>query len=615
MYNSFKHKISSEDNKTFHIFVQIPMELGWIENVRAIFNNICKCKLKYTSKDDHYANFEGDVSLQTTAICHYYFLFTANGKNWTVTKAGITDNKSASNNENWWKLAVNFRTPEWSKNAVMFHIFVDRFAQDKSFSIKNVEKIPYRTIHTNWDEKPTIGANSEREWNTDFYGGTLKGIEEKLDYIQSLGTSIIYLSPISKSQSNHRYDTGDYEIVDPYLGKNEDLKSLCEQAHKRGMYVIVDAVFNHTGNDSKYFNQYGTYPNLGAFQSDKSPYCKFYKKDCNNQFCYWWGMKNLPECDGNSQEWKNYILGEGGIIDLWFSLGIDGLRLDVADELTDEFIMGIRKAVHRNKKDGLILGEVWENPMRMNRGYISSGLAMDTVMNYQIVDALIRYYKYCDVNKLQSTIKMILSEYPDESISCLMNFTSTHDISRIVNILGCDCFNRYSQWGWNLINESLEWAKNFKMSKEEYEKGKQILKSYICVLAFLPGTFSVFYGDEIGLEGIGNLLNRKPYPWKNKDEELLELFKKIGNLKKGNDFLKTAQLNIIQIDPAKIIYERTTEEEEILVVASRVNQRTEINLPEKYHNFEIIFNLEDCDKEYLAPYGAIILKKGSLDTS
>ena len=163
------------------------------------------------------------------------------------------------------------------------------------------------------------------------------------------------------SQSNHRYDIADYEKVDPYLGSNEDLKDLCVKAHKNGIKIILDGVFNHTGNDSKYFNEYGNYNSVGAYQSKNSEYYDWYRKNENGDFEYWWGFNNLPECDCYNQGWQNFIYGKNGIIDKWFKSGIDGLRLDVADELTDNFIENIRIAVKRNKKDGFIIGEVWEN--------------------------------------------------------------------------------------------------------------------------------------------------------------------------------------------------------------------------------------------------------------
>ena len=605
-YNSFFKDIIPIGNGNFKVSVRIPKHYGWIENVTIVLKDICHYRLEFAYEDEEYAYFEKDIHIETTAICHYYFSFSANGRNYIANRSGITDNLASTTINDCWKLTVNFKTPDWAKNGVMFHVFVDRFAKSEDTTI---DEMPNRIIHYNWDEDPIVGPSFNGQWNIDFFGGNLKGIEEKLDYIKSLGTTILYLSPIVRSQSNHRYDMADYEQVDPYLGNNEDLRSLCEQAHKRGIYVVLDAVFNHTGNDSKYFNQYGTYDTLGAFQSTQSPYYPFYRKTMNGDFDYWWGMRNLPVCDGNSEIWKKYILGENGIIDQWFSLGIDGLRLDVADELTDEFIMGIRQAVHRNKPDGLIIGEVWKNPMRMNRNYLSSGLAMDSVMNYQLVDALIRYYKYCDIDKLKYVINMITTEYPDETINSLMNFSSTHDISRIIDILGCDCFNRYSEWSWNLQDSSIEFSKNHKMTDEEYSLGKKMLGSYICTIAFMPGILSVFYGDEIGLEGIGNLLNRRTYPWGNEDKELLEVFKKIGNLKKENTFLKTAKLNIIEVDESKIMYERYDSEESILVVANRKGENISISLPDKYRESEVLFKIDDCDKEHLSPFGAIVLKK------
>ena len=609
MNKNFFKEVIPKGNGIFSVSLRLPMSYGWLENVRIFFSQSNQFRLDFAWKDDVYACFESDIFLETTAVCHYAFAFMADGKNYVATKDGISDNIANVTEKNSWKLSVNFNTPYWAKNGVMYHIFVDRFARDNSSTL---EVLPNRTIHYNWNEDPVLGPDYKGRWNIDFFGGNLKGIEKKLDYLKSLGVTIIYLSPIVHSQSNHRYDASDYENVDPYLGSNEDLKNLCDIAHTKGMFVILDAVFNHTGNDSKYFNEYGNFDTLGAFQSKESPFYSFYRKTWDNSFDYWWGFKNLPVCDGTSETWKNYILGEGGIIDKWFSLGIDGLRLDVADELTDDFIMGIRQAVHRNKPDGFILGEVWKNPMRMNRGYISSGKAMDSVMNYPLVDSLIRYYKYCDIRSLTSTLDMIFSEYPDETIHTLMNFTSTHDISRIIDVLSLNCFNRYGEWGWNLQNSDLDWIRNYKMSEEDYVLGKKILMSYSGVLAYMPGIFSIFYGDEVGLEGLGNLLNRRPFPWGKEDFELLEFFKQICNIKRDNDFLKTADFRLVKIDDSKIMYERYDKDNSILVVASRANFGVNVDLPHEYSDFDIIFNLENCNKEFLAPYGIIVLKNQKL---
>lgn len=492
----------------------------------------------------------------------------------------------------------------------MYHIFVDRY---KRGSKELPEVMPCRKLHKSWNELPTIGMDEDGLWNVDFYGGDLQGIEKTLGYIQKLGVNIIYLSPIVRSQSNHRYDTADYFEVDPYAGTKEALKSLCDSAHKRGMKVILDAVFNHTGNDSKYFNEFGTYDTLGAYQSEQSEYYDFYKKhweDGRMKFEYWWGMENLPECDGNSDKWKNYILGEGGVIDYWFTLGIDGLRLDVADELTDEFIEGIRVAAKRNKPDAFIIGEVWKNPMRMNRGYIESGKGMDTVMNYQIVDALIRYFKYSDVRKLNNVLEEIFIEYPDDTIYSLMNFTSTHDISRAIEIFAChSAFNKFSEWAWNLQDEGLDWVKSHTIVSNQYKFGKNILKTYMYALAFFPGTFSIFYGDEVGLEGAGNLANRASYPWGKRDKDLLKFFRKMLKVRKSEEFLKRASFRTLKLDSEQFIFERFDENDSVLVALSRTHMKTTLKLPEEYANSKILLQKKSCTKTSLEPFGAIVLKK------
>ena len=596
----------------FKITIKIPLSYGWIDRVKVSFYTIwekTEFQLQHKQNKEGYAIFETEVVLETQAVYYYHYSFEANGVFRYYKRKNLTGDTSLTKEE-CWKMSVGFKVPKWAEGAIMYHIFVDRYRKGKNTYMK---EMPNRTIHKNWHEKPIIGPDEKGNWNIDFFGGNLKGIEETLDYIKSLGVSIIYLSPIVKSQSNHRYDSADYEEVDPYVGTNEQLKQLCNSAHRKGIKVILDAVFNHTGNDSKYFNQYGTYDTIGAYQSEQSPYYEFYKKIQNQNekgFSFWWGMKNLPECDSRSSKWKKYITGEGGIIDQWMSLGIDGLRLDVADELTDDFIEEIKKAVEKNKQDGFILGEVWKNPMRMFRTYISSGRGMHSVMNYLLIDALIRYYKYSDENKLKTTINEILTEYPKGTINTLMNFTSTHDISRIVEILGSDNFQRNDEWAWNLLNSDYNWIREHKLSSYEYKNGKKIFKSYFFALTFLPGILSIFYGDEVGLQGIGNLANRAPYPWEKRDKELLNFIRKTTKARIENEFLRTAELNIVKIDSEKFVFERYNENEKILIFVSRTHHYIEIDIPKEYTHSKIIAKVNGYDdKKKLSPYGGIAIKK------
>ena len=603
--------IENKDFNQYYVELRIPMELGFIDSVKFLVENQNSrnaFQLKHVENEDGFAIFKGNVPLKNNALYHYYFSFEANGKFIYFKNKGRENTHEISQDE-MWKLSVNFQVPDWAKGKIMYHIFVDRFyrgSNDELTPMKN------RDIHQSWDEDIVIGPNDKGLWNVDFYGGDIEGIIEKLDYISSLGVSILYLSPIVWSQSNHRYDTSDYEKVDPYAGSNEDLKRLCIEAHKRGMHVILDAVFNHTGNDSKYFNQYGNFDELGAYQSRDSKYYPFYRKYIDNDktyFDYWWGMTNLPVCDGNSKIWQEYIYGEGGVIDKWFQFGIDGLRLDVADELSDEFIEGIACAVKRNKEDGFILGEVWKNPMRMNRGYIESTKGMHSVMNYPLADALIRYYKYNDKYKLKEILREMNTEYPDETIESLMNFTSTHDITRAINIFSTKEFQYHGEWAWNLNNDDRLWQKSYQISQEDYIRGKEIYKSYLYALTFLPGNLSIFYGDEVGLQGMGNLANRRVYPWGKEDLELLEFFQKIGKIRKNHEFLEKASLDILDINDQFMQFIRSGKDEEALITVSRTKNNSNYSIPSSYKDSTLLYPLGDSNEEKIGPYGGVVLKK------
>ena len=607
------HKIlkmrSSEKGALFKVAIKIPFSLGWIERVNFYIQSNNQKNiylLKHTKNKDGYAYFEEFLEIETCALYHYHFSFIASGVFQYYKNSNTTGNTSITIEE-CWKMSVGFDVPSWAKGANMYHIFVDRFKKSNSKIMPAMSK---RTIHTNWQEPPVLGANDSGSWNVDFYGGDLSGIIEEIPYLKKLNIDILYLSPIFQSQSNHRYDTADYETVDIYAGTNTDLKNLCDIAHKNGMRIILDAVFNHTGNDSKYFNEYGTYNTVGAYQGSDSPYFDFYKNywfQGERNFCFWWGMKNLPECDSNSEHWREYICGKDGVIDKWFSLGIDGLRLDVADELSDQFIEEIVKAAKRNKPDSFILGEVWKNPMRMNRGYISSGSSMHSVMNYLLVDALIRYFKYIDIPKLESTLKEVMSEYPDGTIHTLMNFTSTHDISRAIELFATNSFQQYGEWAWNLLDANLDWVKNHSLTPSEYYYGKNTLKPYVTVLAFLPGIFSIFYGDEVGLKGIGNLANRAPFPWGNEDLDLLDFFKTICRIRHEEVFLKEAKFRVLNITPEYFSFERYDEKNSIIVFASRSHHIVDIG--KNYEDFKVIFGFNNQEKNTLFPYGALVLKK------
>ena len=613
--SNIKEIAKIENGARYKIIIKIPMSDGWIENVKFVVESKHERKafqLNHYKNEGEYAYFTSEVDLPTKALYHYYFSYTANGMFKYFKKRNNTNDQTIAPDEKW-QMSVNFEVPDWAQGKIMYHIFPDRFYKARK---EKLIELPRRNIHTSWNEKIQAGPDKDGIWCNDFYGGDLKGIEKKLDYIKSLGVSIIYLGPIVLSQSNHRYDAANYEEIDPYVGTKEDLKNLCDCAHKMGIRIILDGVFNHTGNDSKYFNEFGTYNTTGAYQSKKSPYYPFYRKyeDGNNvYFDYWWGYKDKVVCDGYNKNWRNYICGIGGVIDQWFALGIDGLRLDVADELLDEYIEDIRTAVKRNKEDGFIIGEVWKNPFRERRNYINSGKGMDAVMNYHLIDALFRYYKYKDpkyVNKLKDVMYQLATEYAPDSLNSSMIFTSTHDTSRAINLFGCNEFTEHKEWGWDLYNDDIKYQCNYKLSKEQYEYGKKLYKNYTFNLAFFPGTFSIFYGDEIGMEGLGNIACRRPYPWNGTiDYDLLHHFQYLGKIRNSETHLEKAEFYPVDITDKYIMYERLSAIEDNLVIISNTNDIINTPIPGKYLKSQETHHLYESNSKSLDSYGALVLKK------
>jgi len=606
-----------ENWERFKVTIHLPLADGWFEKVRlniiesASFNvNGTMYNIEHKENDECYAIFEAYLTLQTSALYYYYITYKCNGMSMVLKQEGISKDQSITKQE-CFKISANFSAPEWAKGAIMYQIFPDRFYRDKTVDIPEISG---RKLIGDWEERVPLGPNDAGEWNTEFYGGNLLGIIDKLVYIRSLGVTILYLNPICYGQSNHLYDTIDYTKVDPFLGTKEHLKELCKEAHKCGMHIILDGVFNHTGNRSIYFDQFAEHGDKGAYNNPDSPYRNFYRQTWHNgskYYNFWWGHKTLPECDTLSEEWLEYITGKGGIIDQWFECGIDGIRLDVADELSDLMIERILVAVRRNRPDGFLLGEQWDNPMRRNRGFLKSGKGMHSVMNYYMVDALIGYYNYQNAQQLSDVLNEIFTEYPKDTIDTLMQPTSTHDISRVIELFATNSFNPRKGHNWDLdYGNASEFVKHHELTEEEYEFGKKKLKSYLVALAFLPGIFSIFYGDEVGLQGIHNLANRAPFPWGKEDKELLAYFRRMLSARASNEFLRTASCQIKEISKEHFSYERTLRQEAILVIVSRTHYTTKLNLPEEYKDAKVVFSIEKyANPNELKPYGAIVLKK------
>lgn len=604
-----------DEGMVFEVSICIPMRGEWIDEVNFIVATTTGSRafsMNYSGKDEKYAYFKRILYLETCAIYHYHFTYKAEGKLCYYKKKCIIGDDEITPAE-CWKLSVKFSVSDKVKGAIMYHIFIDRYRRG---SKEKLPEMSNRTVYESFDSPMILGPDEQGRWNIDYYGGDFKGITETLKYLKKLGVTMIYLSPIPESQSNHRYDAGDYRKPDPYAGTEEGIKELCTKAHKLGMRVMLDVVFNHTGNISRYFNEMGTYDCVGAFQSVYSRYRCFFKREWNPElgrydFVYWFGFKNMPVCNGYDSEFREYHLGEGGTIDIWFGWGADDIRVDVMDELCSLFIREMRIAIKRNNPDAFMLAEVWEQAMRTGRTYLESGREMDAPMNYQFVDALIGYFKHANSDKLYWKIYDLMTEYPDDTIKSCMNFTSTHDISRGVEIFVPDshCFKRGGKWEWTLIDESVEFAKNHCLSNEQYKAGRRIYMAYVFTLYFWPGIVSIFYGDEVGARGIGNLANRCPYPWKHRDKKLLRYFRNLGAVRTKEVFLRDADTRLLSVDDEKFIFERFNAQCRILVAVSRVDYEIEIELPKEYENAKVVFALNPSGKnDVLNPYGGIALK-------
>lgn len=494
----------------------------------------------------------------------------------------------------------SFETPTWAKNSVMYHIFVDRFFKDEDFETpKRDDAIFVEGWEKGKLEYPEYPGAPLK--NNTFFGGSLWGVIKKLDYLKDLGVSCIYLSPIFKAFSNHKYDTGDYEIVDECFGGNKAFKKLCTEAHKRNIKIILDGVFNHTGDDSKYFNKYSKYDTLGAFQSKESEYFEWFDfQNHPSEYNSWWGIDILPKLMTHKKKVEDYFLGDGGIVSKWLKVGADGWRLDVADELPDTFLDKLRKTVKSQNKDALIIGEVWENAAdkisySKRRKYFS-GHQLDSVMNYPIKDAIIDFVLYGDCEKFYSSCVDLYSSYPEFVSSCLMNILSTHDTMRILTVLS-------GVSGDNLTNDE---KSRFKLESGLLQKAKTRL--YIAsVLQFtLPGMPSIFYGDEAGIQGFGDPFCRLPYPWENPDNDLRQHYKKLCRIKNENSALHGSDFEFMHRD-GYVVIRRFNKSEQLFVVANPSGNSFELRLANKKMQ-DLISGQIFRDTLEITPFSVYILK-------
>ena len=526
--------------------------------------------LENRMKKGPYEIFTGELVLRERGLYFYHFHITHKAGAFRLFKQGDDTNMEAGD---LWQVScvpADFTTPDWAKGAIIYQIFPDRF--HRSGKVDLTGKLEPYTVHNYWyDEVQWQPDHWGRVLNNDFYGGNFKGIQEKLDYIASLGTTIIYLNPISKAFSSHRYDTGDYKTPDPMLGTEEDFKNLCKAAHEKGMKIILDGVYSHTGSDSLYFNKNRTFPGMGAYHSKTSPYYDWFTfYDYPDSYNCWWNFDTLPTVNKMHPSFLNYIIDdEDSVVAHWLKLGADGFRLDVVDELPDEFVLRLKNRIREIKPDALLIGEVWEDASNKSsygtrrRYFVDAEL--DSPMNYPFRTAIINFMRKIDDGRgFKDTVMSIVENYPPQVMACTMNLLGTHDTSRILTAM-IDDFqgDRYAK-------------AHRRLTRSQWVTALDRLHAATVLQYTLPGAPSIYYGDEAGMEGYGDPFCRRPFPWGREERELQLHFKRLGQLRKKYEALRLGDIKFQYALNNQISFTRTYGDQTIRIYVNRGSDDWEI---------------------------------------
>lgn len=483
-----------------------------------------------------YETWHCTFTIPEPGLYFYFFRITTPNESFTLLRQGEDTNMESGDR---WQLScvtAGATTPDWAKGAIIYQIFPDRFA--KSGSCDLTGKLEPYTVHERWDEEVHWQPTETGEvLNNDFFGGNFRGITEKLPYLASLGVTILYLNPICKAFSSHRYDTGDYKTPDPMLGTKADFVALCRAARKLGIHVVLDGVFSHTGSNSLYFDKNGAFGGHGAYNDPDSPYRPWYHfYDYPNSYNCWWNFDTLPCVNKMEPSYLDYIIdGQDSVVAHWLRLGADGFRLDVADELPDEFVLRLKRRIREIKPDALLMGEVWEDASNKiaydhRRRYFVDG-ELDSVMNYPFRKAIIDFLRQWDDGRgFKEAVMTIVENYPPAVMACCMNLLGTHDTPRILTALMDD-----------FQGSRAEKAKR-RLSPGQLLVAKERLRMASFLQYVLPGAPSLYYGDEAGMEGYADPFNRRPYPWGSEDEELLAHYRRLGQLRRDNPALRSAHV-------------------------------------------------------------------------
>ena len=560
---------------TFNLTV--PEDLGYVDPHLVLTKDRedpVHYRMEFTGQTPKVNHFALTVTPTTSGLYFYHFDLYTDFRRIYRTPGGEgvlswTDGQD-------WQLTVyepDFKTPDWLKNGTMYQIFPDRFCEGKPNKVMPFADRIYRADKTGepyfW---PT--EQSEGYLNMDYYGGDFAGIQQKLPYLEELGVTCIYLNPIFEAHSNHRYNTADYLNVDPLLGTNEEFEVLCREAAKYGIGIVLDGVFSHTGSDSRYFNREGRYGEGGAYRDPNSPYRSWYDFDPKYKGGYrsWWGFETLPEVNEETPSYVEFITGPGGVIDTWLRRGAAGFRLDVADELPDEFIEKVRAAVKRVSPEKFLLGEVWEDGSNkiaysQRRRYLL-GSETHGLMNYPFRTAALDWLRGGDAACFRGTMEVIREHYPRPAFYSALNILGTHDTPRILTLLGAED-----------VPDTKDGRAAYRLSPAQRQKGQARLRVGEMLLYCFPGSPTVYYGDEAGMEGFEDPLNRGTYPWGREDQELLAFFRQLGQLRRERLSMQEGNLTYLHARGGVLVLRRQLGDEITVAALNAGEDAAEVAIP------------------------------------
>lgn len=556
----------------------------YIKSLRVVFERDGEGEyafdMKFCGKDFEYSCFQGVATLER-GLYFYHF----------VADTEIGELNIFSKEDTVWQLSVYDKdfVPNTRQNGgIIYHIFVDRFnrgTDKKAIFNKN-------GVLKDWDESITVVDSDGVYRANDFYGGNLQGIIDKLDYLKSLNVSMIYLSPIFKSSSNHRYDIGDYEKIDELLGDEKKFKELIDKADALGMDIILDGVFNHTGSDSKYFNRFGNYNTIGACQSKESKYYDWYNFiNYPDEYECWWGVTVTPSVNENNKTYREFILGKKGVLKKWTRLGVKGWRLDVVDELPEDFVEAIRKCVHEVKPEALIIGEVWEDASNKvsygKRRHYLLGKELDGVMNYPFREGILTYAMGGSAIDFYNKINVIVENYPKSHLLNSMVLIGSHDTVRSITYLS----------GHNADGLSKLDKINLRLNEEEYNLALKRQKIASTLQYMLPGMPSVYYGDEIAMEGYEDPLNRMPMQWDKMNKDLLMHYRSLGNIRTVYKDAMIGDTIFERYSNGLLVMNRVSDTKSLRIVANTTGNSAYFTLEKPC--IELLSNMEFSGQVYI----------------